>query len=104
MTETISCIKSLNGNKTFPELETVEKALDNIRGLAPQFELGFKLRKEFVILTYNTMVMTCVFATSSIISAYVNYVKNPAANTPVIDNIVISRTHTYRNKNAKIVG
>ena len=85
MAETISCIKSLNGNKTFPELEIVEKALDNIRGLAPQFELGFKLRKEFVILTYNTMVMTCVFATSSIISAYVNYVKNPAANTPVID-------------------
>lgn len=26
------------------------------------------------------------------------------ANTPIIDNIVISRIHTYRNKNAKIVG
>lgn len=77
MIEVIGIIRSLSKNS--PELETLQTAIDNIVGLSQQFELGFKLKKEFVIMTYNSLVMSCVVGTSELISAYVDFVKSPDA-------------------------
>ena len=77
MVEVIGIIRSMSKNT--PELETLQTAIDNIVGLSQQFELGFKLKKEFVIMTYNSLVMSCVVGTSELISAYVDFVKSPDA-------------------------
>lgn len=77
MVECLNTLRNIaikSGHK-IPEIDIVEKALDNIVAYRDQFERGFKLNKDYVILQYNTLVMSCVIATSSLISSYVEYIK-----------------------------
>ena len=57
------------------ELNIVNKAISNIIAYRTQFELGFKLNKDFIILEYNTLVAACVAGTSAIIASYMDYAK-----------------------------
>lgn len=113
MVETIGIIRSLS--KNCPELEILQSTIDNIVGLSQQFELGFKLKKEFVIMTYNSLVMSCVIGTSELISAYVDFVKSPDAveltfNTSkdspsqlVFKNLANFNTSVKRGEFAKVI-
>lgn len=60
-----------------PELRTVQEGIDALIRSTPVFEKGFALNKDLLILTYNTMVYSCVVATSELISAYVEFIKSP---------------------------
>lgn len=77
MKETLSLVKNIADVQKvkLPELETVITAVTNLENLAPYYEKGFKLERSFVILNYNTMVLSCVEATSIILSSYVDYVR-----------------------------
>ena len=102
MVESLDILKnlSLKNSHKIPQIETVQKALDNIVTNRNLFERGFKLNKEYVTLQYNTLVMSCVIATSALIVSYVDYVKRVdrvefviinANNTPgelCIENLV----------------
>ena len=82
MVECLDVLRNLSikaGNK-IEEIEIVEKAIDGIIANRNVFERGIKLNKDFVIMQYNTLVMACVIATSSLIVSYVDYMKK-------IDNI-----------------
>lgn len=77
MVESLDILKnlSLKNSHKIPQIETVQKALDNIVTNRNLFERGFKLNKEYVTLQYNTLVMSCVIATSALIVSYVDYIK-----------------------------
>lgn len=63
-----------NGHK-IKELDIVEKALNNIVAYRDVFEKGFRLNKEFIIMSYNVLVYTCVSSISYLIVSYVEYIK-----------------------------
>ena len=77
MVESLSLLRdiSLKAAHKIPEIEIVEKALDNIVANRDLFERGIKLNKDYVVLQYNTLVMSCVIATSSLIASYVDFIK-----------------------------
>lgn len=78
MVETLQILSQLaeRSKQKIPEIAVVQNALDNIVSLRDLFEKGFKLNKEFIILQYNSLVSSCVISTSSLISSYVDYMKN----------------------------
>lgn len=77
MVESLELLKgiAIKSAHKIPEIDVIEKALDNIVAYRNVFERGFKLNKDYVILQYNTVVMACVIGTSSLISSYVDFVK-----------------------------
>lgn len=77
MVESLNVLRNIaakSGDK-IEEINIVEKALDGIVANRNLFERGIKLNKDYVVLQYNTLVMSCVIATSSLISSYVDYIK-----------------------------
>lgn len=58
-----------------PEIDIIEKAINNITANRESFETGFKLGNEFIMLQYNVLVTACVESTSVLISSYVDFVK-----------------------------
>lgn len=79
MVETLKNIKDIASasNSTIEEIAIVEETLINLVSYRDLFERGFKLDKEFVILQYNLLVLSCMDATSVILSSYVDFVKRP---------------------------
>jgi len=77
MVESLELLRniSLKSGHKIEEISIIEKAIDNITAYRSLFERGIKLNKDFVVLQYNTIVMCCVIATSSLISSYVDYIK-----------------------------
>lgn len=67
---------ALKSGHKIEEIDIVEKALDGIVAHRNLFERGIKLNKDYIVLQYNTLVMSCVIATSSLISSYVEFVKH----------------------------
>lgn len=57
-----------------PSVSEVKRAISNMKKFKPQFTTGFRLKHEFIMITYNSLVMSIVDATSLLISSYVNYV------------------------------
>lgn len=64
-------------NKKIPEISTVKQAVMNINACADLFDKGFRYDKDFIKLVYNTLVLSCVIATSGLIESYIEYVKRP---------------------------
>lgn len=60
-----------------PEVKIIQDALANIEGCSDIFEKGFKFNKEFIIMTYSSLVLACVEATSGLISSYMDFIKRP---------------------------
>lgn len=79
MVSTLGLMRDLAGrsNTKIPELEIIETAISNIIAYREQFQKGFQLDKEFIILEYNTLVYACVESTSTVIASYVDYIKRP---------------------------
>ena len=57
-----------------PSVGEVKRAISNMKKFRPQFTTGFRLKHEFVEITYNSLVMSIIDATSLLISSYVTYV------------------------------
>lgn len=55
-------------------LNTVKKAISNMLQFRPQFTLGFRLKHDYVMLTYNSLVMAIIDTTSLLINSYTNYI------------------------------
>lgn len=77
MVESLDLLKkiSIKHAHKIEEIDIVEKALDNVIAYRNTFEKGIKLNKDFIVLQYNTVVSSCVIATSSLISSYVDFIK-----------------------------
>lgn len=86
MIATLDIMQKLCDDKlvNLKEIEMVRFAIGTLQSHRDLFEKGFKLRKEFVMMTYNVMVKTCVEATSALVSSYIDYVKNPEGITITI--------------------
>lgn len=60
-----------------PKLEVIKTAMRTVENYAAQFELGFRMNQEFVILLYNTTVMAIIDATSMLIATYMDFIIGP---------------------------
>lgn len=59
------------------EVRIIQDAISNIEGCTDLFEKGFKFNKEFIMMTYSSLVLACVESTSGILSSYMEYMKRP---------------------------
>ena len=77
MTDTLTTIGDIasRSNIKLAELDIIQKAISNIIAYREQFEKGFKLNKDFIILQYNTLVAMCVESTTLLMVSLVDYVK-----------------------------
>lgn len=80
-------IGTLNTIKEYPEastagavmdaVSTVETALELLNRHSNVYALGFTKKNDYIIMEYNTIVATCVEATTSILYECVDYMKLP---------------------------
>lgn len=56
---------------------TIRKAIKNCERYTPQFEMGFRMKQDLVILLYNTTVMAIIDSTSMMIATYMDYIIGP---------------------------
>jgi hypothetical protein len=79
MIESINLLRDISTKSNFkiPELDIVNTAISNISIYREQFEKGFKLEKDFILLQYNVLVSACVESVSLIISSYLDFIKRP---------------------------
>lgn len=95
MLEVLDAIDGLAkaSDATVQETGIIRLAIENIKALKEPFTTGFKLEKRFVQLSYNTLVLGCVDATSGVIAAYINFLKD--GNETVVE-IKASKDKPYR--------
>lgn len=88
MKETLNIIRQLSVEQRKPEVTecvgVVLTAIQNIEMLEAEYEEGFRKNVSYVMLEYNSFVFCCVEATTSILSEYVEYIKNPASKEMTI--------------------
>ena len=79
MTSTLSVLSSLaqQSKVKIPEIATIETSINYIKTNRNTFERAFKMDSEPMIMYYNTLVYSCIEATSILLANYVDYVKNP---------------------------
>ena len=58
-------------------VKDIQNTISNIETLTQTYKKGFSVKSDYVMLEYNTMVYTCVEATSTLLYEYVEYVKRP---------------------------
>ena len=73
-------------------INIISTAITNIARYKDLYSNGFKLKNDFVMLEYNTLVYTCVEATTSIIYQFVDIFKNPTQDT----NTLVLRNTKYK--------
>lgn len=78
---------------TVQETGIIRLAIENIKALKEPFTTGFKLEKRFVQLSYNTLVLGCVDATSGVIAAYINFLKD---GSETVVEVKASKDKPYR--------
>lgn len=61
-------------------VNTVQTAIENIRSLKSVYTKAFATKVDIGIIDYNTYVLTCVEATTSLISNYIDFIKTPSSN------------------------
>lgn len=57
-----------------PSVSVVKRAISNVKQFRQQFTTGFRIKHEFVMITYNSLVMSIIDATSLLISSYMTYI------------------------------
>lgn len=79
MSSTLSVLSSLaqQSKVKIPEIATIETSINYIKTNRNTFERAFKMDSEPMIMYYNTLVYSCIEATSILLANYVDYVKNP---------------------------
>ena len=77
--ECLSLLKELHGKHGIPttDITTVELSISVLLRHKRQFETGFKLNNEYLIILYNTIVMAIMDGTSMLIADYTNYMVTP---------------------------
>lgn len=60
-----------------PRLKEIQNAVKNVEKHTPQFEMGYRMNQDFVILLYNTTVMAIIDATSMMIASYMDFIIGP---------------------------
>ena len=66
-------------NITEPIIDDVKRAISNMLKFRPQFTMGFRQKHEYVMLTYNSLVMAIVDTTTMLISSYTNFITTASA-------------------------
>lgn len=83
MIETLNNINGLANVQNVKQVVTyvniILTAISNIDRFSDLYSKGFKLRNDYIMLEYNTFVYSCVQATSSLITEFVDYMKRPDA-------------------------
>ena len=83
MKETLDILISIKKKKKCPELvdyaTIVVTAIENIKKLKPLFTKAYTKKTEIITLEYQIYTYTCVEATTSLISAFVNDIKTPSS-------------------------
>lgn len=75
----IACLDTLEelyrkNNIDEPVAGTVRTAISNMKKYRPQFQTGFKMKHDFIMLTYNSLCMAITDAVSTLIAEYMTYV------------------------------
>lgn len=79
---TVECLKILDtlfieNEINEPRLKEIQNAVTNVEKYTPQFEMGYRMNQDFVILLYNTTVMAIIDATSMMIASYMDFIIGP---------------------------
>ena len=82
---TVECLKALEelfrkNNINEPGVDVVKLSISNMKRYRPQFINGFKMKHEFIMLTYNSMVMSIIDATSALVASYMDFLVTDNAN------------------------
>ena len=85
MVQSLDYMDRLSGNGKIQDIATVRTALEQLTSLGDIFDKGFKLNNKFVILTYNSVVLACVEATSGLIAEFMKYIQEPSTMTVKIN-------------------
>lgn len=77
--ECLALLKELHGKHGIPttDIDTVDTSISVLLRHKRQFETGFKLNNEYLIILYNTIVMAIMDGTSMLIADYTNYMVTP---------------------------
>lgn len=84
MKETLHVIKTMNEfqrTSVIDYVNTIEEAINNIANLREIYKRGFDKHSEYVMMEYNTIVFTCIEATTSILYEFVDYIKKPGMDS-----------------------
>ena len=79
---TVECLDTLEElyrkhNIEEPTLVTIRTAISNMKKYRPQFQDGFRRKHEFIMVTYNSLAMSIVDATSFLIASFMDYIVYP---------------------------
>lgn len=81
MVDTLMVLSQLateeKSNDVLKYVKDVQNTISNIETLVQTYKKGFNTKTDYVMLEYNTMVYTCVEATSTLLYEFVEYVKRP---------------------------
>ena len=81
MVDTLDVLNKLaieeRSNDVLKYVKVVQDAISNIAALTQTYTKGFRVKSDYVMIEYNSMVYTCVEATSSLLYEFVDYVKRP---------------------------
>lgn len=70
------CAKSGNNDSDCAKAITIVKdAIVNLSNQANKFEAGFKTENDYIMVLYNAVLLSCVEATSYILSSYIDFAK-----------------------------
>lgn len=77
--ESLDTLKELHQTNGIPveDIDTVKNSISIVSKFKRQFETGFKLNNEYLIILYNTIVMAIMDGTSMLIADYTNYMITP---------------------------
>jgi len=86
MSSTLSVLSSLaqQSKVKIPELMTIESSINYIKSNKATFERAFKMDSDPMMMYYNTLVYSCIEATSLVLSIYVDYVKTPNKSQMIV--------------------
>lgn len=73
-------------NITDETLTVVKTAISNMLKFRPQFMTGFKMKHEYIMLTYNSLVMAIIDASTLLIRSYINYVTSADDTYRLVNN------------------
>lgn len=77
--ESLDVLKKLHESNGIPveDIDTIKTSISTVSRFKRQFETGFKLNNEYLIILYNTIVMAIMDGTSMLIADYTNYMITP---------------------------
>lgn len=96
----VECLETIRGllieyKQSTDSVDTVLKAIDNIKETKSLWDRAFGVKCEMATTIYNTYVLSCVSATSLLITASIEFVKSPESGK---FDIAIDKTGVAKSK------